>query len=282
MKIFRQENFNSNHNKIIEQIFIDQSYKKANLTLTNDIIDPDNFKNTYSSDEIEEDKKYVQEKEKLFIQQENPEKFNAKKIAVILEGILHEHSELSEWLGHNVFTIKTSRFDDIKNGIDMVAEFVEDEQSASHLGLAIDATFSSEIGKKFERIKQEIKQGKLAQIKYFQSDHTGVQKKLSKIPRIIIGADVKTIKELGKLWLNNKNKELGTHPIQFQILEEILIQLKAFEKYAQKYNQKEIAEIYQTTYKKIKEIYQNKQQSLNDDEVRDSMFYNIKYNVERL
>ena len=112
--------------------------------------------------------------------------------------------------------------------------------------------------------------------KYFKSDKTHYMGSLSQIPRVIIGADSKTVQELGELWLKRKNKELAEHQIQFQILDQILIQLESFEEYAEECNQPEIAEIYKKSHKIIMEIYEQKEATVNDTGERDSMFEKIK------
>ncbi len=78
--------------------------------------------------------------------------------------------------------------------------------------------------KKFNCIKKEIEEGKLARIKYFVSEHMNIRGELKKVPRLVIGADRETVKELGELWINRDNKALEKHPIQFTLLKEILLQ----------------------------------------------------------
>jgi len=268
--------FEKSNNQIFENITIGQIYEKAKQALKKDAIDLKEFTDLYGKDNVEKDKKYVDEMEKKFTQEDMPEQIESNKLATIFEAILHDHAELSEWLGPNVYTISTSRYDDIKNGVDTIAEFIEKERSASHLGLAIDATFSLDINKKIRRIKNEIINGQLTKVKYFKSNKINFRGELSKIPKVIIGADAKTIQELGKLWFKKRNKELAEHPIQFQILDQILMQLETFEEYAKRNNQHGIAEIYKKTHEIILKIYNEKVSSVNDSGVRDSMFNKIK------
>ena len=102
---------------------------------------------------VQKDKEYVSRMEERFAQEkaQHPEKERIDKIAAIFEYIFYQEAESSEWLGGQVETIKTSKYDDFKNGVDLVAEFKESETSASHLGLAIDVTTSDWLWKKFER-----------------------------------------------------------------------------------------------------------------------------------
>ena len=264
------------NNQIFENITINQVYEKAALSLKEDLVDPEEFKDLYGEYNINYDKDYVKKMEEKFNQEDTQEQIKSNKLATILEAILHDQAELNEWLGPNVYTINTSRYDDIKNGVDIVAEFIEKKHSASYLGLAIDATFSTNINNKIQRIKNEIKKGDLAKIKYFKSNRMNFRGELSKIPRVIIGANANTIQKLGELWFKRKNKEIEQHPIQFQILDQILIQLETFEKYAEQNNRPEIVKIYQKTHKIIMKIYEEKESSINDSGIRDSMFEKIK------
>ncbi|TSD01475.1 MAG: hypothetical protein Athens071426_665, partial [Parcubacteria group bacterium Athens0714_26] len=187
------------------------------------------------------------------------------------EEIIHEQVELSDWLGPDVCTIKPSRYDDIKNGVDSIAEFQESEHTASYLALAIDATFSSEIEKKLSRIKKEIEAGELAKVKYFASDHMNFRGEIAMIPRVIIGAEAKTIKDISELWLEGKNKDLGSHKIQFQIIEEMLIQFDAYKRYAEKVNRPEIVRIYNKVSSLVQNIYNNKKETMEDRGNRDGV-----------
>lgn len=272
------------NNQLFENVTIDKMHDKAQKSLREDVVDPVEFielyqkynNKKYSPNSIKNDQKYVKTMEEKFAREDVPEQAKYNKLATILEVILHNQAELNNWLGSDAATIKTSRFDDIANGVDTIVEFNKDKQSASHLGLALDATIHSKIYKKIQRIKDEITIGKLAKIKYFKSDKTHYMGSLSQIPRVIIGADSKTVQELGELWLNRKNKELAEHSIQFQILDQILIQLESFEEYAEKCDKPEIAEIYRKSHKIIMEIYEQKEATVNDTGERDSMFEEIK------
>ena len=264
------------NNQLLENITIDKIHEKAKKVLEEDIINPADFADLYGENNIKKDEEYVKKMEKKFTDTDSPEQIKSNKLATIFEAILHDQAELNEWLGSNVHTINTSRYDDIKNGVDTVAEFTEKKQSVSYLGLAIDATFSADINDKIQRIKNEINKGALTKIKYFKSDKMNFRDELSKIPRVIIGADTNTIQELGKLWLKRKNKELEKHPIQFQILDQILMQLETFENYAEQNNRPEIAEIYKKTHEIVLKIYEKKESSVNNSGIRDSMFEKIK------
>lgn len=265
---------------VFENITADQAYIKAKSLEEGERIQLDDFKDLYGEKNVSEDQEYVKKMESIFIKEAGPEQENTKKLAAIFEEIIHEQVELSDWLGPDVCTIKPSRYDDIKNGVDSIAELQESEHTASYLALAIDATFSSEIEKKLYRIKKEIESGELAKIKYFASDHMNFRGEIAMIPRVIIGAEAKTIKNLSELWLEGKNKDLGSHKIQFQIIEEMLIQFGAYKRYAEKVNQPEIASIYSKVSKLVQEICDKKKEILTDSGQRDNVFFAIQKRME--
>ncbi|MEK7630021.1 MAG: hypothetical protein AAB432_01385 [Patescibacteria group bacterium] len=262
--------------RALEHIDIDRAFAKAKKILAKETIRLDGFigETGYFEDEVKADKGYVAEMEKKFEKINSPEQEELNKLATIFEAVIHEHAELSNWFGPDAFTIKTSRFDDIKNGVDTVVEFEETETTPEYLALAIDVTFSAETTEKFERIKKEIKNGELTEVKYFRSEHTE-PKKLKKIPRVVIGAEAKTVKELGDLWLEGENKALGKHWIQFQILDEIIAQLKGFGDYARLIGKEEEARIYDRELNLAKKIYKQKFSEVKDSLDRDSVFYSL-------
>lgn len=266
--------------KLEEKLTLEQINKKAEEILQEDTINPDDFIDLYGKDNIREDKEYVRKMENTF-KVDSPEQLEINKLATIFEAIIYEHTELSNWFGPDAFTIKSSRYDDIKNGVDSIVEFRESDYAASYLALAIDVTFSADVEKKFERIKKEIEEGELSKIKYFVSEHMNVRGELAKIPRVVIGAESKTVKNLAELWIEEKNKDLGIHPIQFQVLEEAITQLETFKHYAEKVNRPEIAGVYHKTLNLVKKIYEEKLTEIHDAGERDKVFYAIEEKMAR-
>jgi hypothetical protein len=264
-----KDSFEKNLN---EQMDINRAYSKAVNFLNKYRVKLDGFigEAGYFEDEVKADKKYVEEMKEKFDRLNSPEQKELNKLAVIFEAIVIDQSEMSEWFGPDGFSVPTSEFDDFKNGADGVIEFEE-----NYLALGIDVTFSVEMEDKFRRIKKEIEAGKLTEIKYFVSEHTPPTK-LPGIPRVVIGADAKTVKELSDLWLEGDKKKLATHPIQFQILEEIVYQLKSFADYAEEVGQKEAAKKYREELKKVSAIYQHKLSEVKDTGDRDEVSFNIE------
>lgn len=271
---------------------LDKAYKKAEGMFMNSEINIEEFKDLYGEREIEKDLAYIASMEKLFQEQETTEDKEKKKIATIFEAIFYEQAEQNNWLGENVVIIKTSKFDDYKNKADGIVESRESPQNpfkkASYLALAVDVKFGSgDVSYKLKRIKDDIENGKLTQIKYFISEYMDIRGEIRNIPRVVVSASFPTVKELSEFWINRKNKDLQTHFIQFQILQEMLYQLKTFERYALSIGhlsigQKEIAEKYLSAFNLIEEINKNKLSGLTDDGKRDRAFEVLKESVDKV
>lgn len=208
-----------------EHPVIQSAYPRAEKLLAENAIDPNTFKGFYTDERIAEDLALVNLRTSQF------ESGDLDRTALVLEGIIFEHLELSNWLGQGVETIRASRYDDIKHGVDLIAEF-NTEGFTKHLALGVDVTFSTlKLEKKFAKIKKEIDEDTLTLVSYFESPSQ--RGELKNIPRTIIGVENNTVIELAALWVRNQNTELANHFIQVIIAKEILEQLQAFLVYAQ-------------------------------------------------
>jgi hypothetical protein len=230
------------------------AHKRAEELFKHDSIRPATFADLYGDEVIKKDEATVARLKQKF--DNNPKN---KIPADILEGIIYEHTELSDWFGPHASTIKTSEFDDIVNGVDLAIEFDEPQRSASHLALGVDATFGTgTIGKKFDRIKAEIDRGQLATIKYFESTHGNFKGQLSQIPRVVIGTEKEAILRLAGMWTQGEKKELGAHPIQQLLLLQTYSQLTTFASYAKKIGRNELVRPYETAIAIMENIMKNK------------------------
>lgn len=207
-----------------------EAEKKTRKIIAQDAIDPQNFIHPYEEAIVKRD---VARAEKLRAKYETDEPH--KKYADVMEGILYEQIELSNWFGESASTIKTSLYDDYVNHVDLIVELKEEAKAHAYLGLAIDVTFgTTAMQKKFDTIRSEILSGKLTEVKYFESEHSPHKGLYQKLPRVVIGVEREHIIELAAMWLDPKRKkELATHPIQKIILEEIASQLEGFREFAQ-------------------------------------------------
>lgn len=200
--------------------------------------------NPFSKAEVEADLAFVAEQEAKHKSRETPQSIELKGIADSFEALVLWNGEMAGWFGKTAQTVKTSKFDDYKNGVDMIVSFPEG-RSVQYLGLATDVTFSSDpkvMRDKFSGLRSQIRNGTLATVKYFH--HGKYHEQLRKLPEVIIGVSIKMVRELEDLWVADKNTSLANHRVGVLLLKQIEAQLIAFGKYAQSMNQTEAAQIY--------------------------------------
>jgi len=271
--------------RITERALIEAASRRAEREMETDRINLGDFRGRegYETKEIEEDLEYVRRREEDFSQsdKEEPEKIEARKLGTIFERIMHEQAEMGDWLGPNAVTIKTSKFDDFKNGVDDVVEFQEEKSEASYLALAIDTTIGRDSVSKLRRIKDEIDMGQLGGIKYFYSEHTNVRGRLTNVPRVVVGVSGETIGDLTNLWMSGDKRGLNGHKIQFQILREIILQAETFRDYAERVGQKGVAQVYGNLAESTRKIYEEKaRESGVETDGFDSAFSALKFNLK--
>jgi hypothetical protein len=253
-------------------------------------VDPKEFEGVYSREEIERDLKSIEHKKELF-DTLSP----LMKRAKILEALLAEQMELSDWLGKDVMTIVPSEYDDLYHGVDLAAEFQRDE-TLQYLALGVDVTTSSSFAleTKILLIRGGIESGELTQMKYFTSERlSDFHGRMGNIPSIVVGADARTINELAELWLTiEKSKrpkpgidaatleelrehareaqqKLAHHRIQVLILKQMEIQLEAFGQYAKNKQKNEQASKFDSLLKLVRDILKEKRVSLADERSND-------------
>lgn len=237
----------------------------------------------FGKDVVKKDKHNVAQK-KTRIREMGTE---PSKKAKLLEAILAEQIELSDWFGGEVLTIIPTEYDDLYNGVDLAIEFEKDTKP-TYAALGIDVTSSARsIEKKLAIIKAYILRGDLGQIKYFKSERDNLPpRQMQGIPQLVIGANKDLIKELSELWLavnrerihkeqaytglsveavqsqkekmHKARKDLATNRVQVLLLKEIQIQLEAFAKFARKKNIPEVAEKFESLLHLISPILEEK------------------------
>ncbi len=260
--------------RVMDEMLMDQAYERAENIIEKDAIKIDN-QFSYHKD-ADRDRAYVEKMEDEFEREATPEEKEVSKIATVFETLVYTHGELSNWFGKDAVTIKTSRYDDIVNKIDSLVEFRKEPGSASYLGLAIDVTMSKEMDEKLESIRKQIDSGKLSEVKYFHSKHIGMTGTLHDVPRVIAAANQGTIRQLTELWMENDNKALANHWIQFQMLESMLLQAKTFKRYAESRNKPDVAQTYDSAITTLEAILFDKKREVKDSGERDSAFIAIE------
>ena len=73
----------------------------------------------------------------------------------------------------------------------------------------------------------------------------GIRGHKANVPRVVIGADRKTIYNVINAWIEKDNRALAAHPIQIKILSEIQIQLASFKQYCENTGKSDLAGIYE-------------------------------------
>lgn len=240
-------------------VHVPEAYTRAQKVLSNPV-NPNDFEHYR---DVPKDLAHVAHLEKIFeddFRSQDVSEQNFRRMGTVFEAIMFEHIELSDWLGANATTVEASRYDDYVNKVDSWVEFDEGD-AVSHLAMAFDVTTSHRIRDKLETIRREIESGTLTSIKYFISERLNFKGSKGKIPRVILGADRNTVYTLADLWMRNKQKELGDHPIQFKILYEMKAQLEAFGDYAKRIGKTELEPIYRHGLEIVNGILEEKSPS---------------------
>lgn len=251
MQTFGQPSFEYRRREKEEESFpFDEAYLRANKILKEQEIQPAEFYDVINPDEIESDLAYVRRMEHEYEKRETPEEKESHKLSDILEAVMHQEIELSDWLGPDTETIRPSRFDDIKNGVDSVIRIRKGGSEDTRLALGIDVTFSKySLEKKMKRILREIDSGELAEVKYYSEEDEESEKPRHvahlRVPRIAVGFNAPVIRELGGIWMDKtRKKDLARHPVQHLLADEIMMQLKVLGDYAEQKGKPSIAAAY--------------------------------------
>ena len=150
----------------------------------------------------------------------------AESIGHIFEAAFLDIGSRGQWFGENSELVRASKYDDIKNGVDMIATTLTPDNSARHLAVASDLTFSfPRASEKLNRIVSQTYAGKLAEIKYFHSDLLHFTGKQSNVPRTVIGLEAQNLNRLFVNWL--REPELAQLQYGSIIMQQIAAQCEA-------------------------------------------------------
>ncbi len=203
------------------------------------------FQDIKPQGEIMRDMAKVMERRKQFKASETLIEKNLEIKSKLFEAMFVYMSKHCNLLGQESVAKRTSLVDDILNGIDMYAEAPSSTEGEESLVIGFDVTFSAnKVSKKLERYKQNIGEGNLGKISFFQNTLTGINQKDPRyqVPRVVIGTSMKAIEELSTLLVAGKIKELMAHPMQRVIAEEMCDQLLPMCTYAEEIGEKGLAE----------------------------------------
>lgn len=217
--------------------------------------DPRDFCDVYEKEEVKKDlqelklkKKKIKKKEEGMAEDEKRVKRKNDKRGRAFETLFSEQSHEGEWFGSEAMVSRTSEYDDVMNGIDLMVEIPKEE--TKRLALAVDASVSSDEEVIREKVTRNIRKignrKKSPQVKYFEPQVFGENKgKVEGLLPVVVGAERKHANKLFDLFAELKKlekvdgskerkqslrQELASHPLHCVFLEEIKIQLEAYKK----------------------------------------------------
>jgi hypothetical protein len=203
---------------------------------------PNEFADLYSQDNVDKDLRYVTERNSQFAASANIEvtrgltEGDVKRLSERVEYEVIRGINAGQWF-EGVSAYKTSEYDDIAGGVDAVLE-IADGSNYGHLGMGIDITFSQDVHNKFRRIKNEIDgydgdQNRLARVKYFKSENTGIRGELAELARVVIAVDLPMLEDMTRV---KDPQSLHGHVSKHVTLLEMQHQLQVFSTYAERRN----------------------------------------------
>jgi len=183
----------------------------------------------YADEEVEADLAYVREKEEQQFDTAREGEAATQMYYGTMEGIASY-----DWLGPDAEVVPTTRYDDIRNGVDFAVVFPREDGEPIILG--VDATTTEDtmsLDRKTERSRADIQHGKLATLKYFDTpgklDGQLAKRGEVQIPRVVIGANAENAKQLTAAFAiafeKGGKRGLGEHHLQYALLTEIEGQL---------------------------------------------------------
>jgi len=249
-------NENSFFNNLDKDLVIEQHKQNTEIILKNPgkvRIQEKDFTDIFSDESINRDLAMVERFEEKFENQlEHLSRADIEKIhdgekrSEILEIIIASDGERYQWMGKNTRSNLTSRFDDIVNGVDVIYEFMGDNEVANEdnidrIALGIDASRNSDVYALEKKLEKNVKKimnldkQKLPEVKYFQSAiNKDFRGKLTTIIPVIIGLDSDHVNELmqlcavartlsdPKVFENLKNLDLDPEKRQTKLTEQLL------------------------------------------------------------
>lgn len=242
---------------------LESAYQKAQALLDAETVDMNAFKGIYGEAEVRGDATRVADYEKKFAAENTERERRDKKLATVVEAIFYDQASRNGWLGPSAQVLRSSKFDDYVNGVDCITEYNRGN-AAAYLAMAIDATWSSHPGWKFNRIREDLVRGKLGKIKYLKA---GAEPQRGReVPKVVVGASEKTLREVIKLWVNGDGEALKDHPIQILFLEEIVDQLEGFKTFSKKRGHEKNVAIFDEYLAILRPILEEKQRIIHAPE----------------
>jgi hypothetical protein len=158
-------------------------------------------------------------------------RWDQSEAARILEKFLMVEISRSAWFGEAEM-VRTAKFDDYKNGVDLVLEWLDAEEKP--IRLAVDLTSSTSLDV-LEEKRRRI--GSLRQIRYFRSDST--PNASISAPLVVLGIDAGLLREMAGFAeahreIDKKTRQsflpkqtFADHPLKYLLLEQATVQLES-------------------------------------------------------
>jgi len=233
------------------------------------------FIDLYGLDNVKKDYSKVADRISKFDNNSNSHEVFGK----IFESAFLDIGRNGHWFGQKSELVRASKYDDILNGVDVVATIVAPDDSARHLAIASDLTFSHmNSSEKFNRIKNNVWGGKLAEIKYFHSDLLNMTGKLSNVPRTVVGLEPVNLNRFLLNWL--REPELSQLQFGKIILDQIATQSGAFANLANEAKRPQVREIYRRTESIVNSLLQSDYKDI--EALDDKISVSIKKACERI
>ncbi|MBI4133317.1 hypothetical protein HY478_01755 [Candidatus Uhrbacteria bacterium] len=187
--------------------------KEVAVSYKRDALNPYQFMpKPYSEVELKRD-----EQEVVRIKRSPEYRAERSNESVSLEYVMMAGIKEYGWLGNEVQAVrKTSEFDDIKHGVDLVVTFEDPEGRL--INLAVDTTTSQDqevVRHKARKIVARVARKELTQVKYFEDfdRHQG----MVVMPKVVLGADAETTVRLQRMMVERKDA-VAADPIQHEFL----------------------------------------------------------------
>ena len=196
-----------------ENFSLEKSVAKAKGVIAAHNLPLESFIDLYGPATIAADVNTIQRMEKIFADKNTEENKDARfnQLATCFEGFFIDQVDRG-MLGEQTKSLKTSRYDDIINGVDSVTEITRPSQTTQHLGLALDATYSSQaLEGKFYKIIGKLANNEMTSVKYFQSENTGFRGEY-KMPLFVAGISPENLASLLSVWTSGNEQPRGRAP----------------------------------------------------------------------
>lgn len=212
------------------------THQNASALLERERLDPLDYEQEISADRRKEHEDYVAELEAKFREERKTigEMGGVMTEAAVFQGIAH-----GKWLGAESRVYVASKYDDYRNGIDLIVEF---STGGGKHTFFIDVKLGQKsVLAAAREIKRGIDIGELSEATYFQDEESDTVG-LKEVPKVVVTLDEVTVGRLNRLALSNNLATMAHDVVRFRILEDICQQFALFAEYAEETKKPAIAQ----------------------------------------